>query len=481
MTKLEQYIKNEIVVSSAEVVDYCVNILGITQSNARKRISRLSETIGKVKGICSDKKSILYYKDNWGKENYFEKLEKLLQKHAKQHYYVINALRLHYGVIEKEKLATYTVSPIKFTKGHKPFESVIDDLLKLKIVRIDDSDYILSEYICSERKEKAFKLINRITLNHFHEWARNIGLISYDSAKFDSDTDFSRYQFSMVAPSYIKSLASKSKDKFIPAFVVADVFINNNINENDVNYFIKKLENISMQNQKANFISFLIITSHKKEVYKLLKSNGIIIGNTDELFGKKYTETLFGIVNFLENSEVILMKNSDSYIKLLNNIEKFAIGKTYNLKGDLFEFNVGYFHGQLCQNMEISKKVYYDGKNKEIDIYAVYQEKVVFAECKGYNHKIDIEYVEKWLSETVPLIRKWALGCDSLKDKNMEFELWCTGGFEDESMETLRVIKERTKKYTINFLGLDDMIKVARDKNIKHFEKIIKDYYIKEV
>ena len=480
MTDLEKYINNEIVVTSSMVVRYCVETLCITETNARKRIQRLPETIYKIKGICKDKQSILYHKDNWGDEDFYDNLIGLLQEHAFQHYLIINGLKLHGGMVLKDKLASFTASPILHKRGHKSFESVLSDLKKIGLVEESSTHYSLcGNSISNEKKSKAISTLQDITIAHFHEWARNIGLISYDSAKFDAE--FSRYQFSMVAPSYIKSLVSKPAEKLIPAFVLADVVLNREVTEVDVQFLIKKLQTISIQNQSAQFIPILLVSSHSSDVYNALKSNGIVVGNIDELFGKKYSETIFGILNLIENAGAVLKNNPDQYIKLIENIEKLAIGKTYNLKGDLFEMTVGLFHGQQCQSLDISKHIYYDSKSLEIDVYAVYQDKVIFAECKGYNYPIDDGYIEQWLSNKIPIIRGWALSCDSLNGKKIEFEIWCTGGFTQESTAKLDVAKAKTRKYSIDYFDIKTMCTAAKDKKIRYFNKIMKTYYIKEV
>lgn len=479
MTELEQYIYDEIVTSSSSVIEYCVQNLKITEINARKRIQRLPENIFKIKGICKNNQSILYHIDKWGTEEFYTGLVEVLKENAYQHYLIINGISYHYGTILKEKLASFSASPIKNSRGHKNFESIINDLKTLKLIKETDTHYSLLGYDgIREKKAKAINAIESITIAHFHEWARNIGLISYDSAKFDSD--FSRYQFCMVAPSYIKSLVSRPGERIVPAFVLADIVLKRDITETDVQFIIKKLENISMQNQSAKFIPFLLVGTHNSDVYHILKSNGIVVGNIDELFGKKYSDTLFGIFNLMENAGAILRKDPEKYIKLIENIEKLAIGKTYNLKGDLFEMAVGLFHGQQCQSLDISKRIIQDAKEVEIDVYALYQDRVVFAECKGYNYPIDDDYIEEWLSKKIPVVKKWALSCDSLNGKKLEFEIWCTGGFSEQSVNRLSKAQQTTRKYSIEYYDLAKMRSVAKEKRIIHFEKIIKTYYIKE-
>lgn len=104
--------------------------------------------------------------------------------------------------------------------------------------------------------------------------------------------------------------------------------------------------------------AFFITDSHDADIYKTLKEAGVIIGNVDELFGEQYSHTIKGILNLIENAGAILKTNPWQYLSLLENIEKLAIGKTNNLKGDLFEMTVGFYHGQLYQSLEIGKNIF---------------------------------------------------------------------------------------------------------------------------
>jgi len=482
VTNIVEYINREIVVSSGDVLNYCEKTLGITNEAARKRLQRLPSYIFKIKGICRDKQSILYHKDKWIDIDFLDKLVEILKNNARQHYAVLNALNLYYGSVPRAILAEYTVSPVRNIKGHKNFDTIIQDLISLRLVE-ETNDYFvaLGDYTTyNDKRSKALDVIHRMTIDHFHEWGRNIGLFSYDSANFHSE--FSSYQFAIVAPSYINSLVSKSKNgKNVPAFVVADILLNRDIDKDDIEFFIKKLENVSMRNTAARIIPFLLIGTHSQEVYSVLKSKGVIVGNIDELFGDKYAESVYGILNLIENAGAILKTNPDQYLKLIESIEKLSTGKTYNLKGDLFEMAVGYYHGQLCKTLEISKTVRYDNEFREIDVYAVYQDKVVFAECKGYNSKIDDEYVANWLSKKIPVIRNWALSCESLCDKQIVFEIWSTGGFTDEATKRLSATHQKTKKYQIDFYDYTQMLNLAKEKKVRHFTEIIRSYYTKDI
>lgn len=61
MTSIEQFIRDKIVTSSSDVIDFCVQELNLEEDVARKRIQRLPDTIYRYKGICSSRQSILYH------------------------------------------------------------------------------------------------------------------------------------------------------------------------------------------------------------------------------------------------------------------------------------------------------------------------------------------------------------------------------------------------------------------------------------
>ncbi len=185
MTSIEQFIRDKIVTSSSDVIDFCVQELNLEEDVARKRIQRLPDTIYRYKGICSSKQAILYHKDDWMIEGFTEAIVAVLRKYAKQHYVVIKALEMHGGYIPIDKLASYSMSPVELVKGHKSFNSVILDLKNLHLIGEGDTGYVLYSDAVNQKRSKAKNLIHNVTLEHFNNWARNIGLISYNSTKYN--------------------------------------------------------------------------------------------------------------------------------------------------------------------------------------------------------------------------------------------------------------------------------------------------------
>ena len=72
--------------------------------------------------------------------------------------------------------------------------------------------------------------------------------------------------------------------------------------------------------------------------------------------------------------------------------------------------------------------------------------KIFVSECKGYNHEVSEKEVEIWLTEKLPVIRKWILDQPSLSDREIVFEYWSTGGFTEGARKVLKKRKNGTEK-----------------------------------
>lgn len=212
-----------------------------------------------------------------------------------------------------------------------------------------------------------------------------------------------------------------------------------------------------------------------------MKSQGVVIGFVNELFGENYKELLNSLINLVTNAGAILKKNPEAYLDLISKLNKLVDGKTNNLRGDLFELAVGYYQGRICKSIDIGKIINYEGLQREIDVFGFTESEIFISECKGYNHKVSKEEVEIWLSEKTTIIRKWILDNNMFNDKELIFEFWSTGGFTDEAIEFLTKKKEKTKKYKIDFFDLNDMLTKSRKLKSKKFTEILREYYVKEI
>lgn len=484
MTYLEKLIKEKGPILSGELLETAINEgKAISNDAARKRLSRIGGDIYRVRGLFADGQILFHDKEIFGTEEYYSGLTRALKKAGKQYYLIIQALDFHNGYIKLNQLAAYSINPVENLKGHLSFNTALNNLLRIGLIYIDDEHVAVlssvSKYNHNFKRAKGVELAKNFLLIQFNDWSRKIGLVSYNSSKFHSQ--FGSYQFNFVAPSYVGSLTRKTADSIVPAFVIADFLIGNVINENQINFFINKIAALKQQKHLAKFIPFLVVDSLDTNALNILKSNGVIVGFTDELFGANYKELLNSLINLITNAGAILKKNPEAYLDLITKLNKLVDGKTNNLRGDLFELAVGYYQGRICSSIDIGKLINQNGERREIDVFGLQTNRVIISECKGYNQPIPKDVIETWLGEKIPVIRNWILDNDTLSDKELVFQFWSTGGFTPEALDILEKRKESTKKYVIEYFRLEDMLEMSKTINSKKFTEILREYYLKEI
>ncbi len=244
---------------------------------------------------------------------------------------------------------------------------------------------------------------------------------------------------------------------------------------------MQKINAIRASNPSLKLFPVLILDGVEVTALSKLKKTGVLIATIREIFGESYNELLKNLINTITNAGVVLEKDPDSYLTLMAQLTKLINGKTNNLRGDLFELAVGYYYGKQCQSLDIGKKVRIENdiKTREIDVLANYENEIRVVECKGYNYPIDKDYVEKYLSDKIPAVRKWLERY--YPNKKQSFEIWSTGGFDNEATELLSMAKNNTKKYEIDFLGKTQILERASQLQSTKFVEILKDYYFKEI
>lgn len=458
-----------------------VKTFEMKDSAARKAISRANFPVNKLNNISfNNNQKFIYLKDQYNSDLYFKNLLNSIREHAKAYYYFINSVKYHNGFIDKRQLPAYTSSTIKKLKGHRSAESIFNDLCKLDIIiNYKDNVYKLNSIIYDEENYSRFKAVEmgkKFVMSDFEDWAKKINLISYNDAKLLNNTpEFYKFQWSFTAPSYVNGLREKNK----PGFIVADILISKPVDISDIDYFISKINILKQSKGISSFIPFLITEGLKETAFKKIKSEGVVLGLLDKLFGDKYIETLKSLINVMENASAIISQNPDKYFELMDKLSEIE-GKSINLRGDLFELAVGYYYSNFAQYIEINKCIRNkrSGKRKEIDVFVIYSpSEIKIIECKGYNYPLDYDYVEKWITDNVPTIRKWILDQDEYQNKNLTFEIWSTGGFEKSAEQLLEKRSKNTKKYKIKYLTGENIFEKAKEGKVKKFKNILNKHY----
>ena len=484
MTSIDNILRINGPMLSSRLIEILVKQAKISPGAARQRLSRAKLPVTKIKGLWADNQAFYHLQEQYKKEEFYDSLLESFKDSGKKYYSIINSISFHYGYILENQLSSYSNSPTQNLKGHKKYDNLINELLELDLIYKDNDYYRVSPYLFpldNFRHSKGIEVAKNLILLQFSDWSRKIGLTSYETSTLFSQ--FGKFNWGFVSPSYIASLTSfnKEKNSIIPAYIVADILIGNKIEEKDVQFFINKVEVVKQLRNMPKFIPFLIVDDLELPALKLLKSKGIVIGFIKQLFGNEYKELLKSLINVVTNAGAILKKNPEAYLDLISKLNKLVTGKTSNLRGDLFELAVGYYHSRFS-NIDIGKIITHDGEQREIDVLANYGNEIVICECKGYKNPIEVSELKEWLSKKVPVIRNWILAQHYLKNRPLKFEFWSSGGFNEDSKQFIgKFMKAPPKKYSVEFIDDIEMIKKASETNSKKFKDILKEYYLKEL
>ncbi|MBV7532861.1 hypothetical protein [Chitinophaga sp. sic0106] len=481
MTSIKNILEDKGPLLSGELIEILILEHGISNEAARKRISRMNTPVHKIKGFFTENQTFCYLSTQYKQDIYFEGLRNAFRSSAKRIYSIILALENHHGYLHKEQLAAYSFSPVLALKGHKRFDVLIKNLLTMNVLKEENDYYIINNQMAliepNHSQYKAIAVTQKFLLDQFSEWTRNIGLGSYNTGKIYSD--FGNFKWGFTSISYSIGISNFKDGKKSAGFIVADVILGNSLSLHDVDFFLQKISILQQMKSLPKFIPFLIVDSLSAEALSKLKEKGVIIGFVNELFGKGFTELLKSLINTIAHAGAILKTNPEGFLNLMDKIDGLVQGKTNNLRGDLFELAVGFYHSRFCQSIDIGKLINVEGNRRELDVFAIYADKIIVAECKGYKRKASLAEVEKWTSDKIPLIRKWISSQPTFNNKDLVFEFWSTGGFEDDALHKIGTLI-KVKKYTLHFYAEKEILDKGKSLSMPRFNETLNQYFFKE-
>lgn len=478
--KIEEILRQKGPLLSGELSQILIKVNMVSPENARQLISRAKEPVKKLKLGFDSNQSFLYLETEKDSHKYFNKLIIYLKPYAKVYYYLIHFAKRNNGYVNINNLPIYSSSPILRLTGHKKATDIIKDLIDVKIFQkyTEANILILNDNIYQDFDFNQFKIKDEMAQNitaHLIKRFENTNFIAFGKAKtYSSDEpEFGKMQWCFTVPTYLNGMTKPSKGKIIPGFIIGDVILNKSLKEPDIEFFLKKVSILKAQINLPNFIPILVTQFLEPEAFKKLKKNGVYICLTQEIFGDKYFKFIKDILDLISNPE----KEPGNILKILNDEE--TSGKFGNMKGDLFEYLVGNYYNIMQKIYRVGKKIRErkTGKDKEIDILVNDTLEVIVIECKALNAPLSKDFVNKWLTDNIFIIRKWILDQDEYKSKNIRFELWSVNGFEQDALNELINFSNTTKKYNIAYLDKADIkTRIGSAKDQKLNESFIKHY-----
>lgn len=477
MTTIQNILQNKGPMLSNDLSKTLEKSEKIPYNTASQRVAR-DKQILKIKGYFVSNLSLCYLSTHIENGVLFDALNKAMFENGRKYWYTLNALKLHGGIINQRFLECYTNYPVKALKGHLPFQKIMQKFVASDILNFNGEYYIFSPKLVKTNINsityKTIEVIKENILTDFNSITKNIGLISYHTGeKFG---EFGKFRWAFKGVSNITGLMQKDK----PGFILADIIIGTSIYETDVLFFIEKLKHIQSFKNASRTIPFLIVDDLSKEALIILKQHGIAVGLLNELFGQKYADTLKELVAVLNNAGASLKSNPEKYLDLIKELKKYNEGLANNIKGALFEFVVGHIHSTNSNNsIDLGREILENNARHEIDVLANYPDRIVLAECKAKNSKVDLKTVDKWLGIKIPAFKSWIEKQETWKKKTIEFEFWSTGGFTDEAVLKLDHVVENSTKYKVSYFDAKDIRNKALSMKNKKLKEALDDFFIK--
>jgi len=476
MTIIEELLENLGPTMSSELAARLHEKEHIPLNTASQRVSR-SKEIKRIKGFFTSNQSLCFLENQYKDGQLYEVLSNAMQTHGKKYWYCLNAIKMHGGIIESKFLECYTNYPVKALKKHIPFQQVMQKFVSEGILIFRDTEYLFSPKFSpidtSSVIHKTLEIIKKDILLHFHLLMKNTGFISFNSG--ETFAEYGKFRWGFKGASYLRGLVDDDK----PGFILADILFGKEIYKEDVQFFIEKLNHVQSFKRASKVIPFLIVDDLHKDALFELKKNGVAIGLISELFGQKYALALKELVVVLSNAGASLKTQPDKYLELISELKTYNETLIYNIRGTLFEYFVGHIHTTNSKSIDLGREIYENDGKHEIDVFAIYSDKVVFAECKATNSQIDEIKINKWITQKIPAFRKWLLKQETLKNHDIEFEYWATGGYTVEADKILKEFSSSAKKYKVTYLsGADIRQKTISLKN-KKMKEALDTYFLK--
>ena len=446
----------------------------LSNEAARQCLSRATLPVHRLSRLSFEKRQkFIYLEEQFGTLAYYESLLESIQSSSKICWMVLCAFYSQNGYVSKSILPSLVAAPIQSLKGHKLYKDLIADLQACNIITEYSetywrlSDWAMSLHPVNFNRAVGLETAKKQIVRDFSKWAANINLVSYQSVKSLPDcAEFAHFQWGLTAPSYIGPLYDCSKKT--PGFIVGDVFFGQNASLDDIAFFLDKVATVRSFKKIPSVLPVLLVDHVSHEALMLLKEQKVVIGIIQNIFDERYVQLLYEIVRIFTNASAIVSQRPEEVEELFTEIAR-SDGRYNDLVGDMFELVAGFYYQSLgCRYLDIRRKIqnFETRKKNEIDVLAIREGQLFIVECKAMNAAVDIEFVDRWLSETVVRIREWLKKEYSQYDK-VTFQLWSLGGFTDDAQRKLEKAAQQTKKYIIEFYTKDQIVEMAKEKKVK--------------
>lgn len=466
---------------------------GITEVNARQRISRAGGDVQRFTHFSLPKKeAFLYLTKDYNTYRYWTAL---LESHANArttYAHTYFALRPYHGAIPAYLFGKVSGSPDKL-KGqivssrleaqlingsvlHKQIDAVLGECLVTYINHLNgvtDIQHVRSQL-----------LVEDILIKGVADWVRKNGLGSFNKVQVrnaEKMPSFNHHDWDLCAPSYIMPIAIGHKDGTNNGFIVADI-IYGDLDSKSMQAFLAKVQRCRNMRNTRPFLAMLIAERFDKESFSLAKRAGVMATTVSNLLGQDISALLSSLLNTLNRAGAIAAANPEKINELFKGLTRIE-GAAINIRGVMFEMLVGHIvlKTQNVSTVDLNKQISTDSGKAEVDVIGFRSEaEIKCYECKGYEVKrlITAEMIDKWM-DRVQRIRKYYNQNQVYRERKMTFAFWTSSDFEPDAVDRLLYHKQRNTKIALDWKNGRDILKIVKEDNLNSIADVLQEHYLR--
>lgn len=462
----------------------------VSEIAARQRISRSigKETFRFPIMLLPNRESFIYLKEQRTTEQFWNNFLDALRETNAVYGYTIDSLMSKGGIVRTDEFVVISGAP-KLMKGQVSSERVASTLIAAGAIRrivydnqdcfvIDRPELLMPDF----SGFKGRQIVEDIVLDSLRDWARKLGLASYNSISTRRDDIMKRmvgpFAWDLTGPSYLMPLKGEESK---PGFLVADVFSGTTMNEFDIKYIIRKAQLLRASNRHQRFLPILVADSFTGQALTKGRSEGILLATPDNLFGRTIAIGLKNLLETLKNAAAIAAANPGRLLTLIDQLKDIE-GSASNLRGILFELIAAYIAKIQGGSIEfgITAKDHVTGKTADIDVLRIpHKGECIGIECKGKNPggSVSVEEVENWLSR-IPTFAAHLRSDPRFKDGKLKFELWTSGVFNSDALLLLETQQRARTKMPIDWKDGQSVFSITNRAKEKRINETLKEHFL---
>ena len=465
---------------AATVAQRLQSDLGLSAEAARKRLSRATAPVRSFPvALLPKRERFLYLQPQRTEEHFWTRLHEAMRETNSIYGAAIDGLIARGGIVLADEFAVISGAPVAMS-GQVSSSRVADTLVSAHAIkRVTYADvgecYELDRYELGGVDSSGLRARNiaeGVILDGLREWARKLGLASYNQIAIRGDAhprQVGPFRWDLTGPSYLQSVRGSGGK---PGFLLADVFADAMLDEPHIRYFIRKNGLLRSSLPNASALSILVADAFTGGALRAGHAAGIVLACPANLFGQRVGAAMQTLIATLKNAAAVAAGNPAKLAMLVEELSEIE-GAAGNLRGILFELIAAY----LCRmdavsvDMGIRAKHPTTGARGDIDVFKVVsQAECVGIECKGKEPggMLTLAEVEHWL-EKIPTFRAHLASESRFREARISFEIWTTGIIAPDALEKLTAEQPKRTKTPIRWKdgqAISKMAKTAKEKTI---------------